>query len=782
MPFFVRDDADTTDSNPVDKLQFKSEVNIEEMNNQHEKASGDVVAEPKELKQIVFREIVTIDHDYLERKRRYEQELAEGNPNAKPPEPSPEYLRQRAFLLGETAQETVQPSRSSNTLGNILYKDSGYPMPVYNLIEQDTSIVTDNQSTLSVQNAPPQLTKAIDARNTLPVQSIPQFSPRNMGQQSSGIIGAVQANQFIGSVKIGDHLSVRDDGYYFQNTDGQWIRFTDFVIIVDYLEECIGIDGSISRKFAIRLRNDCGRQKPLAVEYESWTNLQNQIERQAPEFQIFTDEQRNVREKFKRLLGEILKHTQILKKIVYNYWGWGQPLNGTRRFFHGGLPDCNSEKQMPPPLADEIQHNFIIASAWNILNVGSLEVTVPVVCYALASYVDALFTDAGYPLAHCLMIIGESGTLKTSFSKVVFAPFNSENDRVHTVRSTEASLRVLHEKCYDDTLVVDDFNLEGSQQEVNEKMRNIRALIRTYSDKTPRAKYGGKDNVKKYAVRGGCVFTGETKLIGQLQSSELRYLKVKIKERLNGNALLIFQQYPYIWSYFVATFIRHLENNYDKIVWKIKQTFANERAIQGFKNLRMVDSFLHLKIVAEIFCNVFYEANFFSKDAVEAQKKAVEAWKEAFEYFRKVLYQFISNQDKDAILQEPYKMYLAELFNLLDTGKLRLAPNIEIYMQNMQIYVGYRDMNDQILMIKKDEAFNAVQIAFRARNDYLPASADDISKVLRDEGLTKCDKGSCLKKAPSMIVGSPNVSSHPSKMCRASSKPVSIILGNHFWC
>ena len=475
--------------------------------------------------------------------------------------------------------------------------------------------------------------------------------------------------------------------------------------------------------------------------------MQNQIERQAPEFQIFTDEQRNVREKFKRLLGEILKHTQIPRKIVYDYWGWGQPLNGTRRFFHGGLPDCNSEKQLPQPIADKNKHNATIAYAWNILNVGSLEVTVPVVCYALASYVDALFTDAGHPLAHCLMIVGESGTLKTSFSKVVFAPFNSENDRVHTVRSTEASLRVLHEKCYDDTLVVDDFNREGSQQEVNEKMRNIRALIRTYSDKTPRAKYGGKDNVKKYAVRGGCVFTGETKLIGQLKSSELRYLKVTIKKRLNGNALSIFQNTPNIWSYFVATFIRHLERNYAAIVWEIKQTFANERELPEVKNLRMIDSFLHMKIVAKIFCNVFCESHFFT----------VEQCTSWCTYFCQILHQFILQQDQEAASQEPYIMYLAEFFNLIGTGRLHMAKDIETYVQNMQFYIGYYDESNQVLMIKKDDAFNAVQAAFSSRKDYLPASADDISKALRYEGLTKCDRGSCLKKAPSMIVGRPRM-------------------------
>ena len=65
----------------------------------------------------------------------------------------------------------------------------------------------------------------------------------------------------------------------------------------------------------------------------------------------------------------------------------------------------------------------------------------------------------------------------------------------------------------------------------------------------------------------------------------------------------------------------------------------------------------------------------------------------------------------------------------------------------MRIYIGYRDSENQILMIKKDDTFNAVANAFIARNDYLPITSEDLSKILKREGLTKCDKDSCLKRA-----------------------------------
>ena len=275
-----------------------------------------------------------------------------------------------------------------------------------NLIESTPPQVPD------IQISTPQI---VDNRNiTLPVPNIPQFNHKNAVQQNPELIGIVPATQIHGFFMIGDFM-VSKDGYYCTNKDGQWVRFTDFFITVEYREKLIAVDGSSSQNYSICLTNDFGHKAKLSVPAESWTNLQNQIERQAPEFQIFTDEQRNAREKFKRLLSEILKHTQIPTKIVYAQWSWGLPLSdGTRRFLHGNLPDCNSDKLLPPPR--ELQdHRNTLVQAWNIINVGNHEVTVPIVLYCLASYADALFTDAGYPLAHCLMIVGESGSDEDQF-------------------------------------------------------------------------------------------------------------------------------------------------------------------------------------------------------------------------------------------------------------------------------------------------------------------------------------------------------------------------------
>ena len=719
------------------------------------------IVPPEERKQL--KQVVDIDYDYLDRKEKYEQAKKAGLDVA-PPEPSSSYLIHREQI---TKSMLERNQKNFNALKQ--ETPQSYNFPIEQLVEDDVRSDLYHQVQCANHSSP------VGLPNQLLVNT--NFFNNHVVQQSE-IVSTVQSNAINNAlpvpnnslqitslptelvtanlqvlppisrnepVWIGNFLGC-SNGYYFQDKDGKWHRFTDFVVTIKSCENFIDINGNVTKKLLIQLTNDNGKAKEFYVNYNNWRDLLSQIRTQAPEFLIFTDEYRNAGEKFERLVGELLKALQIEERWAYDYWGWGQAINGCRIFYHGGLPDCRSPKCLPPPLD---RQNFcnILNQAWNIFNVGSPDVMVPMIFYCLASYTDALFTDAGYPLAHCLMIVGESATLKSSCCKVLFAPFVPENERLNSVRATEASLRVLHEIFYDDTLVIDDFNLEGSRKEIDEKMRNIRSLIRAYGDKTPRAKYGGKDNIKKYEIRGGCVFTGETRLVGQLRSSELRYIKVFLKNKLNGEVLAIFQRNPWIWQYVVAEFIRYLERNYLAIIAEIQRTFIQERTPAGLEASRLIDTFLHLRITAKIFCNMCFECGFFTK----------ENWNFWFNNFSQILYQVVSSQDKEAEIKEPYKEFLAEFFNLLGTGDLVIAPDVQTYVQNIKYYIGYRDFNNQIIMVKKDDVFNTVSNAFAARKDYLPISADDLSKILKREELTRCDKNSCLKRAPSIISGRPRM-------------------------
>ena len=106
-------------------------------------------------------------------------------------------------------------------------------------------------------------------------------------------------------------------------------------------------------------------------------------------------------------------------------------------------------------------------------------------------------------------------------------------------------------------------------------------------------------------------------------------------------------------------------------------------------------------------------------------------------------------------VEEPVVQYLSEIWNLIGTGKLLLAPNLDTYAKDLPRYGGY--IEDGVYMLKKDETHVAVISAFNARGDYFTASIGDIAKELKKEGLTRYDADECLKRASSKIKGRPRM-------------------------
>ncbi|MBR3624641.1 MAG: hypothetical protein IKN43_14985 [Selenomonadaceae bacterium] len=533
-------------------------------------------------------------------------------------------------------------------------------------------------------------------------------------------------------------------GYAVALKDGLH-EFTNFKGKILAKEVEMTASGERSEYYVINLNTAEGKNYTVRVSVNQWASLLDIIENTFPFCQVYGDEINNHRERFKRLTGFWLKNP-FPTKLVAKFWGWGSKMsNGARLFYHGGRDDCRSDKVLPVALSPENERQMIKAAFENIMAAGPFEVTAPLLLYALASYTDAIFTDAGFPLAHCVMIIGESGFLKSSFAKEIFSPFVPYNQKTFTVRSTEASMNVLHEKAFDDTLVIDDFNLEGSPSEARMKMKNIRGLIRGYSDKTPRAKYGGADNVKQYALRGGCVFTAETTMSGQLKSGELRYFKVFLHSPLNKIAIAALHDNPNLVPIFYGAYIRFLEQSYSLLINYVRAEFPKRRSCLNIPEPRMKDAAIHLTLTAEILKNLLIKASIFENDSVKI-------W---YQKVCELLCQMAMQQSLDAQIGEPYLRYLAEVWNLIGTGKLQIAPNLPSYVNSISNYIGYRE-ND-LLIIKKDELYKAVIDAFFARNESLPIGIDEVSKKLKSAGLTKCDRDSCLLKASSKIQGRPRM-------------------------
>lgn len=586
-------------------------------------------------------------------------------------------------------------------------------------------------------------------KNEFEMKSVGNYGVMTITSQGNPFFHPIQDTvQFIengGPWKLFDSYYEVEGSYAYAIKDGTFIKFTNFTGSIIEKDTFVSHGGRERESYKIKLKTDKGEIYTIDVLKTEWYKLSELIEKNYPSCQIYCDSLNKAYEKFKRIAGSWLSKKYTNKKIV-EYWGWGPlSVNGTRIFYHGGRQDCISRKSFPTCKEQSSRNEIYFAALDSILNASELGVAGVLMLYALASYTDAPFTDAGFPLAHCMMIIGESGFLKTSFAREIFSPFLDYDKRIYSVRGTEASMNVLHEVAFDDTLVIDDYNMEGSKMQINHKTKVIQGLIRGYSDKTPRTKYGGDNNVKQYAMRGGCVFTAETQMIGQLKSGELRYIKVFAHKPFDKTRVAFLHNNPNIVPTFYAGYINYIEENYAEIVSYIKKEFMTNRTLLDIPEPRMKDAYIHLKITADIL------EKFLGESLMYESKGYINT----IESLKISLYNMVNQQSVAAQISEPYIRYLEEVWNLIGTGTVKIADYLEEYVSRINNYIGYRE-ND-LLIMKKDELYKAVIDAFSARNEWLPISIDEVSKKLKDEGLTKCDKDSCLIKTSSKIPGRPRM-------------------------
>lgn len=539
------------------------------------------------------------------------------------------------------------------------------------------------------------------------------------------------------------------DGYYVINPrlGAEPIRFTDFRMSIARIEDRVNVDGSQRRFYVVTLFEENGETVRIDVPEDEWGDLGPTIDLKHPGCQIFHDVVPQAGVKFRRLAGLILKRTSPEVRTVQSFWGWGKrEENGTRTFFHGGREDCISSKKLFPKMEEETTRRQLLRGAWDIMSVGPHIATFPTVVYSLSAYLDAPFTDAGLPLNFSAMAIGDSGSLKSAFVKVICAPCVFPVDkRLHNIRGTEAAMNKLHEDTYDDTLLIDDFNLEGTPKEVQKKMKLLRAVIRDFSDKSAREKFGNNGNVVKYAIRGGCVITGETRMTGQLRSGELRYLRVPFPCPLDGDKLSPFQANPRLFGFFASEFIRHVESHFASIVRMVASRIPMMRHQTAVKALRLVGVYVFLALAAEVIGGFLLENEVLSRGEVDSWIREAQG----------IFLALVQEQESGANQREPFIRYIEEVWDLIGTGKLRVAASLDDYVKSIERYSGYVD--GSLLMLKKDEVFSLVMASFSSRSEYLLLTTDDVSRLLKEHGFSKCDGKSCLKKASSKIPGRPRM-------------------------
>ena len=165
--------------------------------------------------------------------------------------------------------------------------------------------------------------------NSPPGNAVPNQNPQQSAERKLPTV--TQNSYTIGNyVPLGASYYASNDtiGYFFDNEIGEKVQFTDFKLTFVEKQRHISFDANFSDHYRILLTDALEEKHDLLVYHESLGDLYSTIEHKCPECQLFTDVVAGCREKFKRLVGILLKLQRPPLVLLYKRWGWGNLENG----------------------------------------------------------------------------------------------------------------------------------------------------------------------------------------------------------------------------------------------------------------------------------------------------------------------------------------------------------------------------------------------------------------------------------------------------------------------
>ena len=376
----------------------------------------------------------------------------------------------------------------------------------------------------------------------------------------------------------------------------------------------------------------------------------------------------------------------------FSYHGW-ELVGGKMCYLSDSRADCKCGITIPKILPERM------AVAWQndlkILDIGkkvyeengtldevaSLRVSLPFWLYLHLSFACKLFIDAGLKVQFLLLLIGKTGSLKTTICETFAEPFNEGS--MLRFESTSRALELYREECIDMTMVVDDIFKKKSSN-----MNKFEDILRAFGEGIGRAKSAGKDfkEIIRTKVQGGCIVTAEHDLESQ-QSSSLRYISVPLEsDSINTNTLSVFQTDKIharlegratIVQEIFAGWIEYLESNYAQIV-NYLITFQPPPLKLKFKR--------HQQIY-RVLCSV---ANLITDWGCQARVLTPQQAQNKFLEWHSVIVDLMLKNQMVATVAEPWQQFLITFQQAIATGTTLIAVSKEEFEQNGGRYVGFQ--------------------------------------------------------------------------------------------
>lgn len=296
------------------------------------------------------------------------------------------------------------------------------------------------------------------------------------------------------------------------------------------------------------------------------------------------------------------------------------------------------------------------------------------VAHVISGITRAAFKKAGLTPCAVLVVVGESGMLKSHYVPHMVQLYNRNNEiRADTrFNSTKRFIEdILFEFC-ECTAVIDDLHSAESKSIKRANENTAEEIIRRVSDDTGRGYKAGKETVQK-SFRGNLVYIGEY-MIGK-ESTVPRSLIVNLTKRPNGQVLDKYQRkQPLLVSTFYYFFIQWYVDHFEEICNEIDGRLTDFRATIANSDIhgRLWETRFYLQVSYMFFLQFCKDSGFIqSEDAVKE-----------YQSFERQLVGLIQEQQKRFVENRGNSKeldYLKIISNLYRNKKICLADSVEKY-------------------------------------------------------------------------------------------------------
>lgn len=492
-----------------------------------------------------------------------------------------------------------------------------------------------------------------------------------------------------------------DSGYSYT-----YDAFTNFIVIPQSIECTINRDGTAENEVRLTVYLKPNIYQTITVKPNKTGNLINEIQKIFPQacLEPFV---KCANKHLSAYISKMLAKTPLTYR--YRKSGWNMIVfpNGQRSMFY-----CNDAMEQNAVFSTEtgkrldflpkVTQSQAFYFAVKMLALGNMTKTLPLFLFSHIGVMYSIFEEAGFAPNFLLNIVGHTGSLKTSVSKIFFKILrDNRNDIASSFNDTATAMEIKMGNTFDEVLLIDDFRPSSNKTETSRMRNSLEKLVRYFGDGVGKSRGNPLLTLnKEFRPHGVCAITGEY-LYG-VPSSLLRMLIVHVNRNTFDKKLLKFyQDNPLIFPTHIRFFIDYLQANYDVLVNHIRTQFPILRDEYRTRNWesRLVQTAAWLNITAEIIFK-FY--------AVQMKLTSPEDAERQYEQCKFAISEAVNESNELATNTSPEKMFLNGMTKQIRDKKLLIAESKNVYKQNTELYAGFIDREKRRLFVRPTKAFNAV--------------------------------------------------------------------------